>query len=144
MATTVYTVEEIELQDGKTALLKPLVIKKLRRFMKMLEEMSYFDDDEKLTDCMLNMAAFCISTEHPEYWNEKVKNGTIPNPHPEGEDDEEITLLNGRYTEEFEEAVDQQTLAKIIEVCGGVNFNNPELLRAAAEAQAAQAGMTSN
>ena len=33
MATTVYDVEEIKLQNGDTAQLKPLSIKQLRKFM---------------------------------------------------------------------------------------------------------------
>ena len=33
MATTVYNVEEVQLQNGQTVKLKPLSIKELRKFM---------------------------------------------------------------------------------------------------------------
>lgn len=148
MATTVYTVEEVELQDGRIATLRPLVVKRLRRFMKMIGEMGTSDDEELVEDIMLNCAAFCISKEHPYYWDVNKKNGSYDDPAYEktGEPDEEIPQidrLKGGYTEEFEEAADMPTVTKIIELCGGINFNDPNLLRAALEAQqAVQAGTT--
>lgn len=145
MATTVYTVEEVELQDGKTVTLRPLVVKKLRRFMKMIAEMGT-TDEEGAEDILLNCAAFCISKERPEYWDVNKKNGTYNDPDytPTGNEDEEIPQverLKGGYTDDFEEAIDMPTATKIIELCGGINFNDPNLLRAALEAQE-QAGTT--
>lgn len=137
MATTVYTVEEVELQDETIATLRPLVVKKLRRFMKMMAEMGSSNDEEVIEDIMLNCAAFCISKEHPKYWNNNKKNGSYPDPDYEvtGEEGEEIPQLDrlkGGYTDEFEEAADMPTVTKIIEVCGGINFNDPKLMEAAA------------
>jgi len=37
LATTVYDVEEIQLQNGATVKLKPLTIKELREFMKVIQ-----------------------------------------------------------------------------------------------------------
>lgn len=144
MATTVYTVEEIELQDGNTATLRPLVVKKLRRFMKMIQEMSALDDEEAIEDVMLNCAAFCVAKEHPHYWDMDVDNGTYPDPQWQPGDDKdatapEIARLRGRYTDAFEDAADMPTVTKIIELCGGINFNDPNLLRAAAAAAQAEA-----
>jgi len=143
LATTVYTVEEVELQDGQTATLKPLVIKRLRHFMKMIGEMESFDSQEAIEDVMMNCAAFCIAREHPEYWDEDKSNGSYEDPNYEktGEEDEKIPKirrLKGGYTEEFEDAIDTPTMVRIIKVCGGIDFESPELLRAAqAAAQAA-------
>lgn len=150
MATTVYTVEEIELQDGNSVTLRPLVVKKLRRFMKMIQEMSALDDEEKIEDLMLNCAAFCVAKEHPEYWDMDADNGTYPDQEwqpGDGDDKDakapEVARLRGRYTDAFEDAADMPTVTKIIELCGGINFNDPNLLRAAALAQAeAEAGTT--
>jgi hypothetical protein len=148
LATTVYTVEEVELQDGTVASLRPLVIKRLRHFMKMIGEMGEMDDQEAIEDVMMNCAAFCIAREHPQYWDEKKKNGTYDDPEFEktGKPDEEIPQierLRGGYTEEFEDAIDTQTMVRIIKVCGGIDFENPELLRAAQQAAlAAEAGTT--
>ncbi len=38
MATTVYSVEEITLQNGVTVKLKPLTIKELRKFMVVIQK----------------------------------------------------------------------------------------------------------
>ena len=38
MATTVYDVEEVQLQNGQTAKLKPLSIKELRKFMTAIQK----------------------------------------------------------------------------------------------------------
>lgn len=139
MATTVYTVEEVELQDGTVATLRPLVVKRLRHFMKMMAEMGSTDDEEVIEDIMLNCAAFCISKENAQYWNPKKTNGSYPDPDYEvtGEKDEiipKIERMKGGYTEDFEEAADMPTVTKIIEVCGGINFNDPKLMEAAAAA----------
>lgn len=149
MATTVYTVEEVELQDGNSATLRPLVVNRLRRFMKMIGEMGSLDDPEEVENIMLNCAAFCISKEHPQYWDVDGDNGTIPDPDWEpGDDDKkdakapQIPRLKGKYTDAFGDAADMPTVTKIIELCGGINFNDPNLLRAAAAA-AAESGTTS-
>lgn len=141
MATTVYSVEEVELQDGQSATLRPLVIKKLRRLMKMLGEMGTSDDPEVVEDIMFNCAAFCISKEHPEYWDANKSNGSYPDPEykPTGKEGDEIPTvdrLKGGYTEEFEEAADTPTITRILKVCGGIDFENPELMKAALAAQA--------
>ena len=43
MATTVYDVEEIELQNGAKAKLKPLSIKELRKFMAAIQKTNVAD-----------------------------------------------------------------------------------------------------
>lgn len=143
MATTVYTVEEVELQDETTVTLRPLVVIKLRRFMKMMGEMATSEDEEVIEEIMLNCAAFCLARQRPEFWNDKKKNGTYPNPDAtdDNEEPKELERLKGGYTDAFIEVADMPTVTKIIEICGGINFNDPNLLRAAMEAQ--QAGMTS-
>jgi hypothetical protein len=144
LATTVYSVEEVELQDGQVATLKPLVIKRLRHFMKMISEMDVMDSQEAVEDVMMNCAAFCIAREHPEYWDEDKNNGSYADPDYEktGEPDEKIPKirrLRGGYTDAFEDAIDTPTMVRIIKVCGGIDFESPELLRAAQAAVAAQA-----
>ena len=50
MATTVYNVEEIQLQNGETAKLKPLSIKELRKFMTAIQKTADVKtEDETLT-----------------------------------------------------------------------------------------------
>jgi hypothetical protein len=141
LATTVGTVEVVELQDDTEVVLRPLVIAKLEKFMEMMAEMAYADDDKATQRIMFNCAAFCLSKQRPDFWDQNKSNGSYPNPDASSEDGDNtpktIKFMKGGYTEDFAEAVDLPTVTKIIEVCGGINFNDPNLLRAAAEAQAA-------
>lgn len=112
MATTVYTIEEIVLQDGKEVTLKPLNIKNLRRFMTKFKEIDKIKEDDQIVDFLIEVGQLCLSSLYKEY-----------------ED-----------TEKFEDAVDMPTVHKIIEICGGVKLNDPELMAAAAAVMEQQAG----
>ena len=111
MATSVYSTEEVELQDDTTVTLKPLNIKTLRSFMKAMERFGDEDttEDEGL-DILLDASALCLKGQRPEFWD--------------GEG----------HTEAYEEAVDMPTVYKILDVCGGVKLNDPNLLAMAQEA----------
>lgn len=113
MATQVYPSEEIVLQDGTEVTLKPLNIKNLRKFMKKFKELDTLKDDDQVVDFLIEVGQLCLSSLYKQY-----------------ED-----------TDKFEDAVDMPTVHKIIEVCGGVKLNDPELMAAAA-AVTEQAGMS--
>lgn len=105
MANTVYTVEEVELQDGTEVALKPVNIKHLRDFMKTMEEFSKAGGDEdKSMDLLITAAGICLKKQLPE-------------------------LAANR--DALEEALDMPTIYKILDVCGGVKLNDPNLLAAA-------------
>lgn len=113
MATQVYTTEEVSLQDGTVVELKPLTIKNLRKFMKVInEELVEVKSEEEGMDVVLKAAALCLKNQKPEYWDEESQT----------------------YTEAFEDVADMPTVYKILEVCGGVKLNDPNLLAAAAAA----------
>lgn len=116
MATTVYTVEEITLQDDNTATLKPLNIKGLRLFMKKMEEFGDVKSEDEGLNILLDAAAICLKKQHPSYWDNEKSDG------------------KGGFSDDFEEAADMQTVYRILDVCGGVKLNDPNLLAAAAEA----------
>lgn len=111
MATTVYTTEEIQLQDGSSATLKPLNIKTLRRFMKTMENFQNAESEEEGLEIMLDASALCLITEHPKFWNES----------------------ENKHSEAFEDCVDMPTIYKILDVCGGLKLNDPNLLAVAQE-----------
>lgn len=111
MATSVYTTEEVELQDGTTVTLKPLNIKTLRSFMKAMERFGEEDaTEEEGLDILLDASALCLKGQRPEFWDDNS------------------------HTEDYEEAVDMPTVYKILDVCGGVKLNDPNLLAMAQEA----------
>jgi hypothetical protein len=110
LATQVYTIEDVLLQDGKEVSLRPLNIKNLRKFMVKFKELENLKNDDDVIEFLVETAHLCLSSLYPEYSD----------------------------VETFEDAVDMPTVHKIIEVCGGVKLNDPELIAAAAAAVATE------
>jgi len=106
LATTVYDVVEIELSDGTAVILKPLPIKQLKKFMAVIKEMELPENEseEAAMEVFIKAAMVCL---------EAVKS-------PLSED-----------KDKFEEVIDTPTMMKILEVCGGLKLNDPNLLGAA-------------
>lgn len=105
MAKQVFTTEEIELQNGDVVELRPLNIKNLRLFNAKLKEMQKPDlTEEEGLDVLVELCGVCVSSKLPE-------------------------LVADRTA--FEEALDIDTIYKIIEVCGGIKLNDPNLQAAA-------------
>lgn len=116
MATTVYTTEDVTLQDGESVTLRPLNIKGLRKFMKKMDDFQKVESEEDGLEVLLNAAAICLMKERPDLWD-KTKNEN-----------------EGGYSDKAEDVFDMPTIYKIIEICGGVKLNDPELIAAATEA----------
>jgi hypothetical protein len=111
LATSVYVTEEIGLQDETSVTLKPLNIKTLRSFMKIMEGFGKEGTtEEDGFEILLNASALCIRAERPEFWD------------------------GDAHTEAFEDAVDMPTVYHILDVCGGIRLNDPNLLAMAQEA----------
>lgn len=104
MATTVYTVEDIELQNGKTYGFKPLNIKALRQFMNLFTNLPPVTSEDDSITQILELAQICVRTVDKELA-------------------EDLDAL--------EEALDNPTSFKIIEVCAGIKLNDPNLIAAA-------------
>jgi hypothetical protein len=121
LATTVYTTEEIALEDGTECVLKPLNIKALRLFMAKMKEFQDIEDDDEGLDILIDAAAICLKKQHPKFWDAKKHHN------------EEDNTFKGGFSEEFEEAVDMQTVYRILDICGGVKLDDPNLIAAAAE-----------
>ena len=112
--TTVYTTEEITLQDGTVVTLKPLNLKGVRVFQKQLKEYNEYlmeladtqgqPDEDKTLDMFKEMTKTCLKREAPEL----VEND-----------------------ESFEEALDIDTIFRVLEVCAGIKLNDPNLQAAA-------------
>ena len=96
----------MELANGDSITLKPLPIKRLRTFMDIIKTMDLPENEteEAAMEIFIKGAMFCLETIKPEYSTDKDK---------------------------FEEVVDTPTMMKILEVCGGLKLNDPNLLGAA-------------
>jgi hypothetical protein len=105
LATTVYDIVEIELSNGEILTLKPLPIKQLRAFMDVIGKMDNDDaSDASAIDTFVEAAMLCLKSIKPELSTDKDK---------------------------FEEVIETPTMMKILEVCGGLKLNDPNLLGAA-------------
>jgi hypothetical protein len=102
VATTVYDVEEIQLSNGETLVIKPLTIKHLKKFLKVMKKMEdpKIESEEQVMEIFVEGAMVCLEQLKPEL----------------SED-----------LEAFEEVIEVPTLMKILEVAGGLKLNDPNL-----------------
>ena len=105
MATTVYNVEEIQLQNGQAVKLKPLSIKDLRRFMVALQKTqdNPDTDQDQTLEVLIDACAIALEKQLPE-------------------------LVKDR--DALEDALDVPTINRILEVCGGIKMDDPNQLAA--------------
>jgi hypothetical protein len=104
LATTVYETYEIELQDGTKVTLKPLSIKKLREFMTHIAKLDGSLSEDQAVDVLIDAATVGLRASAPDLVQDRDK---------------------------LEDALDMPTITKIIEVCGGIKLDDPNLLTAA-------------
>jgi hypothetical protein len=118
MATTVYEQVEIALQDGTAVTLKPLAIGRLRRFM---SEWERFKDMSEDNDISLDIFIKCSGIALENELKDKIDNRFDP----------DTKKMTEEYQEYLEDVLDMDTIYKIIEICGGMKLNDPNLLAAA-------------
>jgi len=104
LATTVYSVEEIELQNGQKVKLKPLSIAELRKFMAVMEKSKNVETENQSLDILIEACGIALEKQLPDLAKNK---------------------------EELENALDVPTINKILEVCGGIKLDDPNLIAAA-------------
>jgi len=103
LATTVYDVEEIELQNGNKVKLKPLSIKELRKFMVVIAKTGQVSTEDDTLNILIEACGVALEKQLPE-------------------------LVADR--DAFEDALDVPTINRILEVCGGINMSDPNQLAA--------------
>ena len=104
MATKVYEEFEVELQGGQIVTVKPLNIKRLRKFMEVVKGLEDLDEDQEIESLsiLVRAAGIAIGQFNPEL---------------------------GANEELLEESLDIPTIHRILEVAGGVKMNaDPNLL----------------
>lgn len=109
MATTVYDIVTLELQDGTEVQIRPLPIKQLKVFMKKLGDLgkpenedSEEEDEFLVMDQVVTLARLCLE-----------KNAAAKN------------------VEDWEEALDMPTAYRVIEYATGVRLDDPKLIETA-------------
>jgi hypothetical protein len=107
MAKTIFSIEEVELLDGTSVVLRPLSIKNQRKFFSKVEKERTLDDKKMLSasvDLVSELAVFCLQCMN------ETKDMT---------------------TSDLEDALDQSTALHVIKVCGGLDLTdeNPKLGR---------------
>jgi hypothetical protein len=103
LATTVYSIEEIELQNGDKAKLKPLSITQLRKFMKAIQQTTENMSEEDTLALLIDACAVALEKQLPD-------------------------LVANR--ELLEDALDVPTINHILKICGGIDMEDPNLLAA--------------
>jgi len=104
MASTVYDVEEIQLQNGAIVKLKPLTIKELRKFMVAIAKTAEATTEDETLSILIEACAVALEKQLPEL----VKD-----------------------IDAFEDTLDVPTINRILEICGGIKMDDPNLLAAA-------------
>ena len=104
MATKVYDIEEIELQNGSKITLKPLSIKELRKFMAVMQKAAESKTEDETLDILIDACAVALEKQLPELVKDRDK---------------------------LEDSLDIPTINRILEVCGGIKTDDPNLLAAA-------------
>jgi hypothetical protein len=104
LATTVYDVEEIQLQNGATVKLKPLTIKELRKFMVAIQKTAEAKTEDETLTILIEACAVALEKQLPD-------------------------LVADR--DAFEDVLDVPTINRILEICGGIKMDDPNLLAAA-------------
>ncbi len=123
MATTVYEVTELILQDGSTITCKPSNIKVMRKGQELLSKLGDAGDDDEGIDRLLDVVCLCTKRERPEF---EVEVPVDPNNVESG------TKKVTNY-DLMSELFDMDTVFKVIELDLGIKLNDPKMLEAAAQ-----------
>lgn len=127
MATTVYEVQELTLDDGSTVTCKPASIKVMRKGHEMITQFGESKTDEDGLHRFLDLVCLCLKRQRPDFETDELN------------DEGEKTGRKVTNYDLMEDLFDYDTMFKVIHLYLGVNFADPKLLEAAAELAAVQA-----
>jgi hypothetical protein len=104
MATKVFETEVLELQDGSEVTVRPLNLKRLRKFMEVVDKIGDVENELEAFDPMVDAVAIAVQKDRPDLAEDREK---------------------------LEDVIDLPTVYKILEIAGGIQFGDPNLMRAA-------------
>lgn len=105
MATKVYETVELELLDGRNITVKPLNLKNLREVMKEWQKAAEAENEDDFLDVLIQCTSIAFRQFAPDLATK----------------------------EQLEEAVDLQTMYKVLEVAADIKLNDPNLVATAQE-----------
>lgn len=105
MATKVYETVELELLDGRNIIVKPLNLKNLREVMKEWQKAAEAENEDQFLDVLIECTSIAFRQFAPDLSTK----------------------------EQLEEAVDLQTMYKVLEVAADIKLNDPNLVATAQE-----------
>jgi len=137
MATEVFNTAEIELEDGKAVILKPLPIKFLRKFMEEWNEgLDPKIVDGKPTRPITDKIAMDVYTKvNGIALSRQLKD--VIDPVDQYENYKEFTGMLPKYLDYLEENMNIPNTNKVLEICGGIEADDPKLVEAAIAAMEA-------
>lgn len=121
MATTVYEVHELILDDGTSVTCKPANIKVTRKGNELLAKLGDVEDNDEGVHKLLDIVTLCLKRQRADFEIDEVN------------DDGEKTGRKVTNYELLEELFDYDTMFKVIEIFLGVKLNDPKMLEAAME-----------
>lgn len=100
MANTVYEIVDIQLSNGEEIAVRPLTIKNLKKFTKVVAKLDSPDvkTEEDAMEIFVEAAMVCMEQFAPDLASDKDR---------------------------FEDVIEVPTLMKILEVAGGLKLNDP-------------------
>lgn len=137
MATRVYSEEEIVLQDDTEITLRPLPVGPLRRFMEAWQRFDQVKDDNDGYDVFINCAGIALE-KHFKVGGKFDTLKATPDEQKDGQ------FLSPEYKTYLEDTLDIETIYKVLEVCGGLKLNDPNLIENLTAAAEAMDGTTSS
>ena len=137
MATEVYKVEEVQLDDGSTVTLKPANIKVMRKGQEMIEGLADAEDDDDGLRRLLDIVSLCLKRERPEFEVEVTE---------KVEEDGKSELVKKKVTnyDLMEELFNMPLIFKVIHSYLGINLADPKLAEAAMKMMEEQAKAGTN
>jgi hypothetical protein len=131
MAKQVFKIVELSLQDEKAVTIRPLPIARLKRFFEAWSKFQEIEDDDDAFGIYINCCGISLEDNFKGQFDSLRANK---------EDAEKGEFLSEEYKEYLEGVLDLPTIYEILDVCGDIKLNDPNLLAKAQEAaEASQA-----
>jgi len=119
MAKQVFKIVELQLQDEKSVTIRPLPIAKLQRFFDEWAKFANIENDGDAFTIYINCCGISLEDNFKGQFDSLRANK---------EEQEEGKVLSAEYEEYLRNVLDLPTIYEILDVCGDIKLNDPNLL----------------